>query len=124
MNFSLIHAGLANACLIFSLLISGMSFWNAYQKRGVDANLWGMLVIGELLYIAQVAVGVVLMLIGFQPARGWVHLLYGVVIVIVLPGIYAFTRGRNTSREAVFYGFTAMFLAGVAVRAMFTATPE
>jgi hypothetical protein len=59
---------------------------------------------------------------GGVPARGWVHYLYGVVMLISLPGLYAFVRGRDTRREALMYAVAGLFLAGISLRAMTTAT--
>jgi hypothetical protein len=66
-------------------------------------------------------VGIMLFVQGGEPSRGWIHYLYGIVIVISLPGLYAFTRGRDTRREALMYAFIGVFLAGIALRSSDTA---
>jgi hypothetical protein len=121
MSFVTFHNGLANACLIFSLVIGGYGLWRFIRNRGVDGNFWGVLVIGEVLYLAQALVGVWLAVQGGVPARGWIHYLYGVVQIISIPGLYAYTRGRDTRREALLYALIGLFLAGVSIRAMTTA---
>jgi hypothetical protein len=75
-----------------------------------------------LLYIAQGLVGVALYLLGARPARVWVHILYGVLLVITVPGAFAYMRGRDSRREALIYGLVGLFLAGVSLRAIYTAT--
>jgi hypothetical protein len=117
-----IHAGLSNACIIFSLIIAGYAFLRYFQQQGVDGGFLGVVAVGELLYIAQVIVGVLLSFSGVpQPARLWVHVLYGITLVITLPAAYAFTRGRDSRREVMVYALAALFLAGVSLRAVATA---
>lgn len=121
MSFVQIHFGLSTACLIFSLLLSGMSFWALYKKQGVTPTLWGVLVTGEVLFLVQAAIGVVLMLSGGVPARGGVHFLYGIALIVALPAAYAFTRGRESKQELLVYGMLGLFLVGVSFRAIDTA---
>ncbi len=117
----LIHDGLANACLIFSLLIAAYSLLIFVRNQSLTPGFFGALVIAEVLFVAQAVIGVVLYLQGGAPARGWVHYLYGVVQVISLPGIYSITRGRDTRLEALYYFAISVFLAGIALRATETA---
>jgi hypothetical protein len=122
MSLVQLHAGLANACLLFSLIAAGFAFLRYFQNRGVDGGFTGVIVIGELLYLAQVVLGVVLAFSGEpRPARLWVHVLYGIVLVIMYPATYAFTRGRDGRQEVLTYGVVALFLAGIALRAVDTA---
>jgi len=120
MSLLQVHTGLANACVIFSLLIGGYGFWRYFRREGVGGNFWSILAAGELLYLAQGVVGVLMFLSGLRPGR-FVHILYGILMVIVLPGAYAYTRGKDQRREALVYGLVGLFLAGVALRAMTTA---
>lgn len=121
MSLTLLHDGLSNACLIFSLILSGYGFWTFARNQGVGGSFLGVLVMGEVLYLAQAAVGVLLVTQGQAPARGWVHYLYGVVLIIALPGLYAFVRGRDSRREAFLYALMGLFLVGISLRAVSTA---
>jgi hypothetical protein len=124
MSLPLIHGGLATACLIFSLILAGYSFWRYFRGQGIDSSLWGVLIVGELLYLSQVVLGGLLLAQGLRTARLEIHILYGIVMVITLPGAYGLTRGRDSRREAAIYGVLGLFLAGIALRAMSTgATP-
>ena len=122
MTLPQIHGSLATACLIFSLILAAYSFLRYFRGQGIDASLWGVLAIGEVLYLAQGALGAVLLASGLQAARNWIHILYGIVMVIAAPGAYAVTRGRASRREAAVYGVIGLFLAGIALRAMTTGT--
>jgi hypothetical protein len=117
-----VHDGLSRACLLFSLIIGLYGLWRFFRREGVGGNLWGILAAGELLYAAQGVVGVVLYALGGRPARTWVHILYGILLVITLPGAFAYLRGKDTRREALIYGLVGLFLAGVSLRAISTAT--
>ena len=124
MNLVQIHMGLYRACLIFSLLIGLYGLWRFLRKEGVGENFWSILAAGELLYVAQGIVGAMLYVtVPVRPA-GWdqKHILYGIVLLITLPGGYAYMRGKDTRREALIYGLLGFFLAGIAFRAMQTAT--
>ena len=122
MSLVQVHAGLSNACVVFSLIIAGYGFLRYFQQRGIDGGFLGVVAVGELLYLVQVVVGVLLSFSGVpQPARLWVHVLYGITLVITLPAAYAFTRGRDTKQEVLVYAVAALFLAGVSLRAVQTA---
>jgi hypothetical protein len=121
MTLTQVHDGLANASLIFSLIIAGYGLLRYFMGRGIDASYWGVLASGVLLYVAQAIVGFVLLAGGLRPARTDVHILYGIILVLVIPGIYAATRGRDGRRELIMYALIGLFLAGVSLRAMATA---
>ena len=120
MSLTLIHARLATTMLLF-LTIAGVWGIAAYfLKRGITGSYWGILAVGEILIIAQVIVGTILWIQGARPART-IHLLYGVVAAIGLPGYYAYTRGQDDRRASLTYGLISLFLVGISIRAMTTA---
>ena len=106
--------------MLYSLALGLYGLKIYFRKRAISSGFWGTLVLGELLYLAQVVVGLVMLFQSARPERS-VHLLYGVLPVIVLPAAYAFTRGRDDHNAALSYGLIGLFLAGVAIRAMTTA---
>ena len=115
-----IHSGLAMACLIFSALVGAYGLSCFWRQNCIDKALWGLLIIAEGLYLAQGVVGMTMVSQGLTPPRGGVHFLYGIVIFVVFPSAYTFTRGRNGRREILMYALLSFFLAGVALRAMST----
>jgi hypothetical protein len=123
MSLFQVHQALANASLIFSFIIAGYGFWRYIRNQGIDGSFWGVLAAGELLYIAQIVVGLLLLASGLRPARTAVHLLYGVLLVLVLPGAYTATRAADSRREALLYAAIGLFLAGISLRAMTTGVP-
>ena len=59
----------------------------------LDGNYLGALTIAEILILLQGALWLVLFSIGFQPERGSIHILYGIVGALGIPFVYTFTKG-------------------------------
>ena len=118
-----VHRSLATACLIFSAIIAVYGFWLYFRKQSIDGSFWGVLAAGELLYLAQVVLGFVVLATGLRPPRTAVHILYGVVLALVLPAAYVATRAADSHREARLYAVIGLFLAGISLRAMSTGGP-
>ncbi len=119
--FITIHRELSRLVNLYPLLVGIYSLFLFVRKQPPDGGLNSALVIGEGLFAVEVIVGLMLLLFGFQPARS-IHVLYGITIVLTLPAIFAFTRGRNTTRESLLYGLGMLFIWGLAERAVMTAT--
>ena len=110
---TLIHDRLSVSVLLFMIALAAWGFWNYFRGDGVTGSFQGALAIGEGLMLVEAIFGVVLSVMGRVPARGWLHILYGIVAVISLPSAFAFTRGRTGRYEALIYGLIALFLAGM-----------
>lgn len=117
--FIQLHIGLARASVMFSLIIGVYGFWRYFRNSGVSQDFWGVLAAGQVLYTAQALIGVVMLGLGLRPGR-WVHLLYGILSVITLPGAFAYMRGRDSRREVLIYALVGLFMAGVSLRAIGT----
>ncbi|MFQ5595453.1 MAG: hypothetical protein ACE5HA_15000 [Anaerolineae bacterium] len=115
-----VHARLANTAVLFALVVGLWALLNYVRRQGLSPGYWGTLVIGELLLVAQAVVGVVMYFQGGRPPR-IIHFLYGVLVLLVWPGVYAYTEGRDTRREALIYGLASLFLCGLALRSISTA---
>lgn len=115
----LIHARLAIAVAIY-LAIAGL--WGialAWRHRPMSPALRGTLVIAEGVMIVQVLIGVLLYLTGARPGSD-LHLLYGFLSIIVLPLAAIFAQRRSENAYPLILGLAAVFLAGIAIRAMST----
>lgn len=115
-----LHRVLANTMILFSLAYGVWGVFNYARKKGPDGNYWGTLVLGEVLYLAQAIMGVLLVVQGLRPLRG-VHFLYGVLAVISLPAAFAFTREVDERRLSLVFGLVGLFMAGVSIRGILTA---
>jgi len=120
MSLSDVHGRLANTALFFMIFMALCGLWRLLRKQGLSSNYWGALVIGEILVIVQGLLGGYLWLIGLRPDRS-IHILYGVVAALVIPAIYAFTKGGQERREMLIYAVALLFMVGILIRAMGTA---
>jgi hypothetical protein len=117
-----LHGTLATACLIFSIIVAGYGFLRYFRGQGVDGNFLGTVAVAEVLYLVQFVLGLALLATDApRPARLWVHVLYGSVLVLMFPAAYGFTRGSDSRREMVVYALMALFLIGITLRSMSTA---
>ena len=121
MSLADIHGRLANTALIYFGILALWGLWRALRKQGLDSSYWGALAIAEVLIIVQGILGAILYFSGERPGR-WVHILYGVVSVLVIPGLYAYTRGESDRRVMVIYALTLLISVGVILRAIGTAS--
>ncbi len=120
MNLIILHARLATSVALFAAL-AGIWGLVLYLRGGrVSGSFWGILAAGELLFIAQSILGILLWMAGARPARG-THLLYGAIVALSLPAYYAFSRGRDDRRALFSYTLILFFLMAIAFRAMSTA---
>ncbi len=122
-----IHARIGNAALLFMVIagIWGLVRWR--QKKSMDSNYLGILVVGELLLVAQAFIGIYMWLLLGRAAelgRPSMHFLYGFLTVLTLPAVYSFSQGKiDGEREQMLYGFACLFLAALVFRASMTSTP-
>lgn len=116
-----IHSRLGNTALFYTVVMAAWGLWRYFRRQPVDSNYWGALVIAEVLYLAQAGLGAYLYFSGIGVLERGVHILYGVVSVLVLPGIFAFTRGQEERRSMLIYGTGFLFLVGIVLRAIGTA---
>ncbi len=105
---------------IYALVIGIWGVANAVRRVPPDGNFNGALALAVGLFVVEGLMGMLLTLLGLRPGR-IVHILYGVTIVLTIPAVFAFTRGRNTSRESLLYGLAMLFIAGLNDRAAQTA---
>jgi len=110
---------MATTALLFILFMAAWGLWRYFRKQGVESSYWGALIIGEILILVQGALGAYLWLSGLRPDRD-IHFLYGVAAALVIPGVWAFTKGRQERREMLIYGLMLLFLVGLLLRAMGT----
>jgi len=120
MGFPGIHALLANVVLYYFLALTVWGYWRFYRKQGLSPDFWGALVIAEGLLVVQFLLGGGLWLAGFRPARS-IHILYGIVTLLTLPGVYLYTKGRTEKPEMLMYATISLITAGLVLRAISTA---
>lgn len=115
-----IHGRLGYTALYFMVLMAVWGLWRFFRKQGVDSNYWGALVIGEILIVLQGLFGAYLWIIGERPGRS-IHILYGIITALVIPGVYAYTKGDEHRQAILIYGVALLVAALLVVRAITTA---
>lgn len=119
MTLSEVHASLANTILFYFIALAVWGSWRFLRKEGVSSSYWGGLAIAEILLALQFLLGGYLWISGFRPART-VHLLYGVVALLAIPGMYMYTKGRTDRPEMLMYAVVTLITVGLILRATFT----
>ncbi|GBL19280.1 hypothetical protein LBMAG37_04920 [Anaerolineae bacterium] len=120
MFVQLVHAGLTNTLLLYTLALAGWSFVIFFRRSEITPAYWGAFAICCGMFGLQFVLGLLLALGSGTDVR-WVHYLYGTLGVITLPAAFGFTRGRGTFQEALVYAVVLLFIAGVVARARVTA---
>jgi heme A synthase len=114
-----LHRVISLSSVIFLGFIGIWGFIRAIRDNGVDGSYMGALVIGELLLILQALLGLIMVIDGARPGRT-VHFIYGAFALVALPVLFAYLKGDDTNQSQWYYAIAALFLAGVAVRAIGT----
>lgn len=120
MTLTFIHHRMAISIVYFMAIAGVWGIVTYLRKQEIAGNYWGILAVGELLTLAQGALGVTLWVGGARPGRLGFHVLYGIVAVISLPAYYAISKGRDDRGAALAYGLLTLFLAGIAMRGIAT----
>jgi hypothetical protein len=90
----------------------------------VDGGYLGALVIGQLLYLSQGIMGVILWVGGRLSlvSRPEMHVIYGAFATVFMPFVYlVWLKGDDSNRAQWVLSLTSLFLFGIALRAIGTA---
>jgi hypothetical protein len=116
-----IHARLANTAIFYTAILAIWGLWRYARKQDMDSSYFGALVIAEVIYIVQGLLGAYLYISGTgQLDRAFMHILYGIVTVLVIPGIFATTHGEGSRRVQLIYGIALLFQVGILFRSLAT----
>ena len=116
----ILHTRLANAVVIFMLLMGLWGVLNFIRRLPVTPNYFGALVIGEGLVLAQSLLGISLFAFGLR-AGGLIHYLYGIMTIISLPAAFAYLQGDTSRKATTIYALVCLFIFGLGVRGILTA---
>ena len=116
----ILHARLVVTILLFFGALAIWGFVNYLRGEGITGSYKGALAIGEMLVIAEFILGIILFISGARPFRPSIHILYGIVAIITVPGTFAYTRGRDGRWEQLMYVTVCLFLCGIALREITT----
>ena len=121
MSLADIHSRLAISGLLFVTFMALWGLFRFFRKEGVNSNYFGAAVIAEVLYILQGLLGLFIFITGSgELGRPEVHILYGIVTVLTIPGVYIYTRADESRRAVLIYALAFIFLIGITIRSMST----
>lgn len=116
-----LHGRIGYTALYYTIIMALWGGWRYIRKQGVDSSYWGAMLIAEVLFLAQAALGAYLWLSGTGSLAGRsIHILYGVVSILVIPGAYVYTHGEEQRRGMLIYGVAFLFMVGIILRAIAT----
>jgi hypothetical protein len=107
--------------LTVGLLLAALLLWGlfcllrAQVSRGFLAGLW----VAQLLLLAQALLGGLLLVAGARAPA--LHLVYGAVILAVIPGARSYVGARAGRREALILSGVCLFLLALLIRTGLTA---
>ena len=104
-----VHARLSTTLLLYTLLMAIWGLWRYFRREGVNSSYWGALVILEVLVLLQGLLGVYLWVSGVGELSGYLHVLYGAFNALLLPGIFAFTRGDDAPHHVDLRGSAGIY---------------
>ena len=108
---AILHPILFNAHILYSLALGIWAIVIAARKGTVTGNFWGAMLTYALLALATLALGIVMLLSGFQPRseRIVVYVLYMLWLAIIMPGLFTMMRGRDDRGAAIAFALLAFF---------------
>ncbi|HET6443283.1 MAG TPA: hypothetical protein VFI27_01780 [candidate division Zixibacteria bacterium] len=114
-----LHRVISITSILFFALLGIWGVLRAFRGKGVEASYLGALVIGEIVFLLQGVLGLILIISGARPG-GTIHLLYGAVALLALPALFAFTKGDDSHQAQWYYAILTLLLTGIAFRAIAT----
>ena len=103
MSLPEIHARLANTAMIYCAIMAAWGLWRFFRGQGISGGYFGAVVIAEVLLAVQGLIGLILWFGVSIHRPGWVHWLYGIVLLLGAPVVYAYTKGRQERPEMLLY---------------------
>ncbi len=119
-----IHTGLANTAVLFVAALGVWALGLRFMSRPLDGTWFGAAMIGELLIVAEGALGGLLYLQGMDSLlpRPFMHILYGVVALICLPAAQSyFGNVEDENVKTLAMAATCAFLWGILMRSSYVA---
>lgn len=121
MPLSEVHAGLANTTMIYCIIMTIWGLWRFFRGGGLSGGYFGAVVIAEVLFAIQGVIGLILWFGAGTHQPGYVHWIYGIVLVMGAPVVYVYTKGKQDRPEMLLYAIAFLILIFIALRARITA---
>ncbi len=122
MSLPEVHARLANTALIYCIIMALWGLWRFFRGQGLSGGYFGAVVVAELLLAGQGLLGLILWFGAGAYRPGWIHWLYGIVLLMGAPVVYSYTKGRQERPEMLLYAVAFLIMIALVLRAMVTAS--
>lgn len=106
--------------MLFNAILGGWGFIKFAHQDGMDGNFYGAVALSPILGLVQMVLGLVLVGIGLGVNVRFVHYLYGALVIITVPAVFAFTRGRDDRGAVFIYAAVLLLTAAFGLRAYTT----
>jgi hypothetical protein len=121
MPLSEVHARFANTAMIYCIIMAIWGLWRFFRGQGLSGGYFGAVVIAEILFAIQGLMGLILWYGAESFRPGYVHWLYGIVLVLGAPIVYVYTKGKQERPEMLLYAIAFLVLIFIVLRARITA---
>jgi hypothetical protein len=121
MTLAEVHGRLANTAMIYCVIMAVWGLIQFFRGKGVSGGYFGAIVIAEVLLAIQGLIGLILWFGVSTVKPGWVHWLYGIVLLMGAPLVYAYTKGKHDRPEMLLYAVAFVIMIALVLRAMVTA---
>lgn len=108
--------GFAVAVAVFALLVAVWSFVQSVRDRLPDTPLLAGLAVLELLLVAQLVIGVVLLVSGHRPGSLATFLAYLIGCLVVLPAGAAWALAERSRSSTVVLGIACLAIPVMVLR--------
>jgi hypothetical protein len=116
-----LHTRVGNAAPLFMILVGLLSLINYFRGMGLDGNVIGAVIVGEITMLVQAALGITMVVAGRWPGGWGIHFLYGSLSILFFPALWAYTRGATDNRASLTWAVGGLFMMGLTLRAIGTA---
>lgn len=121
MSLAEVHARLGNTALFFTVAMAAWGLWRYFRRQGPDSNYWGAMVIAEVLYLIQAGLGMFVYFSGAgELSKPYIHILYAIVTLLVVPGMFLYSRADEQRKSSLILALAFLFLVGIILRSTAT----
>ena len=100
-----------------------MAVWGLFRffkGQGLSGGYFGAIVIAEILFAIQGLIGLILWFGSGVVRPEYVHWIYGLVLVLGAPVVFAYTKGKQDRPEMLLYSVAFLILIFIVLRARLT----
>jgi hypothetical protein len=120
MQLTDVHARLAITAMIYCIIMAVWGLFRFFRGQGLNGGYFGAIVIAEILFAIQGLIGLILWFGSGVIRPDYVHWIYGIVLVLGAPVVFAYTKGKQDRPEMLLYSVAFLILIFIVLRARLT----